>query len=137
MINIETKIFHGYYVTEEGELYSIKTGNKKYTWLNKGRSGLYERAQFIVNGKPKNFYVHRIVAQMYLPDWDETMEVDHNDEDTLNNHWINLRMKTTTDNQIAHQDKKDGMLGVMVYKYLRNTNCVFKYGEMKVYQVRA
>lgn len=128
MVKMHGKVFHGYYVSEYGELYSVKTGLKKYTWLNKGRSGFYERAQFWIEGKKKNFYVHRIVAQMYLPDWDEELEVDHFDEDTLNNHYLNLGMKTTTDNQLAHQDYKDG---VRVVRHLRG--CVFQEGTVRGY----
>ena len=79
-VDIKNKIFHGYYVAPNGDLYSIKTGELKYTWLNKGRCNLYRRAQFWINGKKKNFYVHRIVAMLYLDDWFSEMEVDHIDD---------------------------------------------------------
>ena len=122
-----TKVFHGYYVSPEGELYSLKDGHKKYTWLNKGRSNLYERAQFWIDGKKKNFYVHRIVAQLYLEDWDEEMEVDHINEDTLNNHYTNLKMSTPEKNkEVQNVDR-------FVYKYIRNTRCVVKQGTQKYY----
>lgn len=117
------KVFCGYHVTEGGELFSLKTGMKKYTWINKGRCGLYERVQFIVNGKPKNYYVHRIVAQMYLPNWDETLEVDHLNGNTLDNSASNMSMKTRSENALAYHE--------MVRKVIRNTNCIVKQGKKK------
>lgn len=117
------KTFKGYYVTTSGELYSMKTGAKKYTWHNKGRTSAYERVQFIVDGKPKNFYVHRIMAQLYLPDFDESLEVNHIDGNTLNNDISNLEVMTRSQNQQAYCN------AVMIYKILRNTKCIFKEGK--------
>lgn len=129
------KIFCGYYVTPEGELYSLKTGERKYTWMNRGRAALYERVQFWVDGKKKNYYVHRIVAMLYLDDWDDELEVDHLDGNTLNNHYLNLGMKTTTDNQLAYQDRKDTIKPV--YLRIRGSKCVMKFGYRIIYQPMA
>ena len=86
------KRFMNYYVTPEGELFHHETGEKKYTWLSKGRSALYERVQFWVDGKQKNYYVHRLVAMLYLPGWDEEFDVNHIDGNSLNNHVDNLEL---------------------------------------------
>lgn len=130
-VNTDLKIFHGYYVTPEGELYSLKTGAKKYTWLNKGRVNLYERTQFWIDGKKKNFYVHRIVAMLYLPDWNPDMEVDHIDEDTLNNHVTNLKMIWPTENKVLKSYE------TFTYKTIRGTNCIVKQGIVRSYSITA
>lgn len=124
------KQFLNYWVTPDGELYHILTGEKKYCWLNKGRAGYYLRTQFWIDGKKKNIYVHRLMAMLYLPDWDASLEVDHLDGDTLNNAVDNLGMKSTTDNQLSHQDRKDG---VVVRKIQRGTNVIHKEGIQRGY----
>lgn len=120
------KFFKGYHTTPDGELYSLKTGLKKYTWHNQGRTSQYERVQFIVDGKPKNFYVHRIVAMLYCPEYCETLEVNHIDGDTLNNKATNLEMMNRSQNQIHYHELK-------VIKTIRNTRCIVKSGIKRVY----
>lgn len=120
------KVFNGYYVTPDGELYNIKTGAKKYTWKNKGRCAHYERAQFIIDGKKKNFYLHRIVAQMYLQSYDSSLQVNHINGNTLDNRAENLEMTTVSDNQKHHQGLKK------VFKTYHN--CIFKEGIQHIYR---
>jgi hypothetical protein len=81
-----------YLVTPEGEIYSLTTGERKYTWLNVGRDALYERVQFSINGRRKNFYVHRLMAELYLPGWDPDFIVNHINGNTLDNAIWNLEL---------------------------------------------
>jgi hypothetical protein len=124
------RTIRGYHLTTEGELYCVKTGRKKYTWKNKGRSSVYERVQFIVEGKPKNFYIHRLVAEMYLSAV-ANMQVDHIDGNTLNNNVDNLRVVTCQENQLHYQAQK------RIKKTIRGTSCVVKEGRSQVYMVSA
>jgi hypothetical protein len=116
------KIFKGYYVTDQGEFYSLKTGLKKYTWHNQGRCNAYERIQFIVDGKPKNYYVHRIVASLYWKGWSEELEANHKNGNTLDNRAANIDGMTRSQNA-TH----------MIKMKMRGTNCIFKQGEQKIY----
>jgi hypothetical protein len=120
------KLFKGYVVTQEGEFYSLKTGEKKYTWIQKGRTSSYERIQFWVEGKPKNYYVQRIMASLYWDGWDETMEANHKDGNTLNNHSSNIEGQTPEGNKL-HYYKSE------VYKVLRNTQCIFASGSQRIW----
>ena len=108
---LETKEFHGYHITNTGEIYT-KKGEKKYTWLNKGRAGLYERVQLRIEGKTKNFYVHRLVAQLFLPGWDPEFFVNHIDGNTLNNHVDNLEMGSQSYNVYDSYWKREVFLKV-------------------------
>lgn len=49
-------------------------------------------------GKRKNYYIHRLVAQHFLNNWDENFVVDHIDYNRKNNKINNLRILTQLDN---------------------------------------
>lgn len=46
------------------------------------------------NGGKRSFGVHRLVAQAFLPNYSDTLEVNHKDEDKANNCVDNLEMCT-------------------------------------------
>lgn len=53
---------------------------------NKG----YKRVSLCKNGKHKNFQVHRLVAEAFIPNPDHLPCINHKDEDKTNNHVDNL-----------------------------------------------
>jgi len=56
----------------------------------------------------RSYLVHRIIAQAFLSDFDELLEVDHVDGNKANNDISNLRMASRGDNLRAHVTKKEG-----------------------------
>ena len=78
-------------VTRNGKIiktnYSIRRGGKKEIRIN-----------LTIDGKKKNWRVHRLVAACFLGPIDG-LEVDHDDRDTTNNHVLNLSIKTKSQNQ--------------------------------------
>ena len=52
-----------------------------------------------IDGKVKNWRVHRLVAAAFLGPIDG-MQVDHDDRNTENNHVLNLAIKTKSANQL-------------------------------------
>lgn len=68
--------------------------------LIRNKSTKYELSQFIcngyrmtsmwMNGKPKNVYVHRLVALAFIPNPDGLPMINHKDESRTNNHIENL-----------------------------------------------
>ena len=56
----------------------------------------------------KLFYVHRIIAEAFLSDFNDFPQVDHIDGDRANNALNNLRMATATSNLRAHQNRSKG-----------------------------
>ena len=75
------------YVKGKGESY----------WLRKGRvlspikdTNGYLLINLCCNGKPKTINVHRLVAQAFIPNPDNLLEVNHIDEDKINNRADNL-----------------------------------------------
>ena len=49
-------------------------------------------------GKRKNYYIHRLVAQHFLANWNDNFVVDHIDYNRKNNMADNLRVVTQLDN---------------------------------------
>lgn len=61
---------------------------------NKG----YKRVLLYKNGKVKNYFVHRLVAQVFIPNPQKLSQVNHKDENKINNNVENLEWCSSTYN---------------------------------------
>jgi len=99
---------------EDGRVYSHpftdRLGRKRDgRFLKQGLSGHgYLATGTGINGKRFNFRAHRVVAEVCLGDFDESLQVDHIDGDKLNNAPENLRMLTNSENHRSFKNKKKG-----------------------------
>jgi hypothetical protein len=88
--------FIGYYVTEDGEIYSDKT--KKFL-KQQFRSGYKRIGLCSSEGIRKSFTVHRLVAlAFHYFNGCEALTVNHKDENPANNHKNNLEWLSLADN---------------------------------------
>lgn len=87
-----------YEVSDTGLVRSLRFGKKKI--LSPGRLGAgYLAVVLCKNGKSKkHMYVHRLVAQAFIPNPLELETVNHKDENKLNNNVSNLEWMTQGDN---------------------------------------
>ena len=86
-----------YAVDNSGNVYSYKCGRTKV--LKPGINGKgYYIVRLYKNKAAKTFGVHRLVAKTFLPDFEESLEVDHIDKNKKNNVTYNLRMVTHQEN---------------------------------------
>lgn len=58
---------------------------------------------FNVNGRTKNFYIHRLVAEAFIPNPNNLPQVNHKDENPMNNHVDNLEWCTVLYN-LSYKD---------------------------------
>ncbi len=91
--------FEGLYeVSNLGRVKSLKrnttSGGIMKTNINKG----YEYVHLCKNGKHYNGKVHRLVAEAFLPNPQYKREVNHKDENKLNNSLANLEWATRKEN---------------------------------------
>lgn len=93
-----------YEITKDGKIISLKHNKKREIKGYIDKYG-YRRVLIYVNGKRKKYFVHRLVAEKYIPNPDNLPQVNHKDGDKLNNCVDNLEWVTPKEN-IEHAIKK-------------------------------
>ena len=76
-----------YAVTPEGEVWSYR--NERFLKPKHGVKG-YLFVTLCKDGKEKNYKIHRLVAEAYLPNPDNLPQINHKDENKTNNCLQNL-----------------------------------------------
>lgn len=90
----DIKDFEGHYqVSNLGRIKSIKFGKEIILKQHNNKGGYYYVC-LLKNGKHKNYYVHRLVAQAFLPNPYKLPQVNHKDENKTNNNVDNLEWCT-------------------------------------------
>lgn len=96
---IELKDFPGYFITEDGQVWSNKRGKLRLKKAGKCRQG-YPRVSLVQNFKEdgKICYIHRLVAETFIPNPNNLPHVLHKDDNPANCHKDNLFWGTHGDN---------------------------------------
>ena len=94
------EVYDNYQVSNWGRIMSLNYRNTgKAELMNPGtNTDGYFKVNLRKNGKRKMCYVHRLVAQTFLPNPENKPEVNHIDEDKTNNKVDNLEWKWHKDN---------------------------------------
>ena len=88
--------FPDYYV-DNIEIVSMKYGKRRVLSQAFDSSG-YKCVSLCISGRKTTRIVHRLIAQAYLPDYSEDLQVEHEDRNKTNNNISNLRMATNAEN---------------------------------------
>ena len=105
-----------YEVNENGTIFrNVKSKKQNLIKLDMHHSDKGYYTTFCrFKGKPKRIMIHRIVAECWLGDIPDGLEVDHIDRNSHNNHYTNLRyvtkseqMKNRDHSKISEQGKKN------------------------------
>lgn len=111
----ETK-YKGYYITKDGKVWSAKS-NK---FLSISMHGDYLGTAIIENGKVIRVNIHRLLAEAYIPNPHNYPQVNHIDENKLNNSLDNLEWVTAQQN--ANHGTRNKRISETNKKVFANTN---------------
>lgn len=95
--------YEDYLINEDGSIvYSCKSKKQLKIVIHdrefKHRHYKQARVTLCKNGKPQKFFISRLVYSVFNGQIPENMEVDHIDNNPLNNHYTNLQLLTRSDN---------------------------------------
>lgn len=93
-----------YWVCENGDVFRKGKQLKPQMKKRKGKDRYYY-LKLSKNNKIKCEYIHRMVAELYLPNPNELPEIDHIDGDRFNNHYNNLEWVSSKENHDRAIDK--------------------------------
>ena len=86
-----------YYISNQGNAKSYKFCNERFLKPSLATTG-YFVIGICTNGKKKNFPIHRLVAQTFIPNPQNKPQVNHRDGNKLNNNIDNLEWVTAKEN---------------------------------------
>lgn len=89
-----------YIITSDGRVINRKTNKELKGTLARNE---YCSVQLTINGKPKSFMVHRLVAEMFCDNPNNYQIVDHIDRNKYNNDYTNLRWVDNSTNALNAQ----------------------------------
>ena len=87
----------GYYISNHGKVKRIRNGEKKNVKLSIDKNGYLWF--YLYNVKEKK-YIHRAVAELFIPKIKGKWIVDHINGDRKNNNVSNLRWVTSSENSL-------------------------------------
>mgnify|MGYP002515263925 CR=1 FL=1 len=104
---------HNYYVSSDGQVFS-KFSQKIVKNVLRGKEKQYYCVDVYINGKQKHIPVHRMVCDTWIKNIDSTEQVNHKDDNALNNNINNLYVGTQQEN-IKDCVDNDYRIGNMFY----------------------
>ena len=129
----DVKRYEGIYgVTSCGKVWSYKRQKFLTPFYNtKG----YLKVDLCKNGKVKRFFVHRLVAEAYIPNPDNLPQVDHIDNDKNHNYINNLQWLTNRDN--CRKSKNKPILQFdLNNNFIREWECTADVGKEVRHNIR-
>lgn len=98
------KPFGNYLVSNYGRVYSLFSKRMLTPALSKSHYKYYYTVSLSDEGKRTIYRLHRLVAQLFIPNPSEKAEVHHIDCDTLNNKVDNLQWVTAEEHREIHKE---------------------------------
>ena len=102
MKRIKYKGYEHYAIDKEGNVWNIKYKNPKKIASYLGGTGMYPRVALYSNKKQKRFYIHRLLAEAYLPNPNNYPLVRHLNDIKTDNRLENLAWGNHRDNMLDY-----------------------------------
>ena len=112
------KGFENYVIFEDGVIINIETGKELKPYLEKAIG--YYRAGLSKNKNKHKFYIHRLIAEAYIPNPHNKPEVDHINRIRNDNRIENLRWATHSENNQNKSEFKNNTSGTQNVYYITN-----------------
>jgi len=123
------------------EVWKDVSFDKKYQISNLGN---FKKGNKVINGwiqntgyktvqiNNKKYSIHRLVAEAFIPNPENKPQVNHKDENKLNNHIENLEFCTRkyNCNYGTKMERQKEKLGKSVIQYDRNMTCINIYSSI-------
>ena len=109
-------MYYGYRVFENGVIFGKKSGKPLKPHLNNRG---YLQVRLTINGEGITKKVHRLVAEVFLPNYYRLPTVDHKDRNKLNNSLFNLKWEDRRGqgvNKGIQSNNTSGFKGVTFHK---------------------
>lgn len=115
-----------YIISSQGEIINKKTNKILNGTIRNG----YKMVKLTINGEKKDYLVHRLVAQSFLPNSNNFPQVNHKDKNRLNNkvenlEWIsveeNIKHRGKTKNYYSKKEKQE-IVFTEDWKQYKNSN---------------
>ena len=119
-----------YLISRDGQCYSKITNRWLKPCLNS-----QGRDRFWIYGK--RHFAHRLVAQTYIPNYNELPCIDHIDRNKKNNKVENLRWITQQKNCLNRQVHKNNKLGIKNVSFMTRPNTLKPYCFTKMIHGKA
>lgn len=100
------KPFGNYLVSSYGRVYSLFSNRMLNPTLRKSHYNYYYIVDLYDDGNHRTYRLHRLVAQLFIPNPTDKAEVHHIDCDTLNNKVDNLQWVTAEEHREIHRKLK-------------------------------
>ena len=82
----------------DGEFIRLRRNRWGYTSIRVKEKGTWDGRYFTIEVDRKKYYVHNLMAEVFLDDRPDGFVVDHIDRDTTNNNIGNLRLVSRQEN---------------------------------------
>lgn len=116
------KDFENFIIYEDGTVINTKTGNKRSPHIDK--DGYLRITLQQKNGKTTTRFIHRLLAEAFIPNPDNKETVNHKDENKQNNDLDNLEWATKKENDnYGTRNQRIKRMGKDNYNHKRIAMC--------------